>query len=63
MARPEEGHKDDLRAGAPPLRGQSERGGALQPGEKKALRRPYSGLPVSEGCVQESWGGTFYKNR
>ena len=34
---PEEGHKDDQRAGAPPLQGQAERAGALQPGEKKGL--------------------------
>jgi len=36
---------------------------ALQPGEKKARRRPYSSLPVPEGGLQESWGGTFYKGR
>jgi len=29
--------------------------------EKKVLRRPYSGLPVPERDLQESWGGTFYK--
>ena len=27
----------------------------------KAVRRPYSSLPVPEGGLQESWGGTFYK--
>jgi len=32
-AGPEEGHEDDLRAGAPPLQGQAERAGALQIGE------------------------------
>ena len=32
-AGPEEGHKDDQRAGLPPLQGQDERAGALQPGE------------------------------
>jgi len=26
-----------------------QRAGGLQPGEEKALRRPYSGLPVPEG--------------
>ena len=31
----EEGHEDDERAGAGPLRGQAERAGALQPGEEK----------------------------
>ena len=34
---PEEGHKDDQRAGAPPLQRQAGRVGALQPGEEKAL--------------------------
>ena len=27
-------------------------------GEEKALRRPYSSLPVPEGGLQESWGET-----
>ena len=35
-AGPEEGHKDDQRAGTPFLGGQTERVGAVQPGEKKA---------------------------
>jgi len=35
-AGPEEGHKDDLRAGAPLLRGQAKRVGAVQPGGEKA---------------------------
>jgi len=30
---PEEGHEDYQKAGAPPLQGQAERVGALQPGE------------------------------
>jgi len=34
---------------------------AVQPGEEKALGRPYSSLPVPEGALQESWRGTFYK--
>ena len=46
---PEEGHKDDQRAGAPPLWGKAERVGAVQPGEEKAAARPYSSLPVPEG--------------
>jgi len=37
------------------------RAGALQPGEEKVVRRPNSGLPVPEGSLQRSWGGTFYK--
>ncbi|CAM9857477.1 unnamed protein product, partial [Bubo scandiacus] len=36
------GHKDDQGAGAPLLRGQAERVGAVQPGEEKAPGRPYS---------------------
>jgi len=56
-ADPEEGQKDDQRTGAPPL---WEQAGNLQPGEWKAPRRPYSGLPVPEEGLQESWGGTFY---
>jgi len=35
-ADPEEGHEDDLRAGAPPLQGQAERAGAFQRGKEKA---------------------------
>ena len=58
-AGPEEGYKDDQRGGALPLQGQVQRAGAPQPGEDKALRGPYSGLPVPEGDLQESWGGTF----
>ena len=33
----------------------------VQPGEEKAPGRPYSGLPVPKGGLQERWGGTFYK--
>jgi len=48
-AGPEEGHKDDQRAGAPLLGGKSERVGAAQPGEEKAVGRPYSSLSVPDG--------------
>jgi len=51
---PEEGHEDYRRAGAPPLWGQAEGAGALQPVEEKALRRPYSGLPGPGWVTQES---------
>jgi len=37
---PEEGHKNDLRAGTPPLQGKAERVGTVQPGEEKAPGRP-----------------------
>ena len=60
-AGPEEGHKNDQRARAPPLGGQAERAGALQPGKVKVPGGPYSGLPVPEGDLQESWGGTLKK--
>ena len=33
---PEEGHKDDQRAAAPPLQRQAEGAGRVQPGEEKA---------------------------
>ena len=33
---PEEGHKDDQRAGAPPLQRQAEGAGLVQSGEEKA---------------------------
>lgn len=48
-AHPEEGHKHDLRSGRPPLQGQAERAGPVQPGEVKAAVRPESSLSVSKG--------------
>ena len=30
---------------------------------EKALRRPYSGLPVPEGVLQENWKGTIHESR
>jgi len=50
---PEEGHKDDPRAGAPLLGAKAERFGAVQPGEEKAVGRPYSSLPVPEGAYRK----------
>jgi len=55
-ASPEEGHKNDLRDGTPLLQGQAERVGAVQPGEEKAVGRPYSSLPVPEGAYKEAEG-------
>jgi len=52
-AGPEEGHKDDPRAGTPLLRGKAERVGAIQPGEEKALRRRYYSLPVLRGLIRK----------
>jgi len=39
----------------------SERVGAVQPVEEKAVGRPYSSLPVPEEDLQESWTSTIYK--
>jgi len=54
-------NEDDQRAGVPLLRGQAKAVGAVQPGEEKALRYPYSSLPVPEAGLQEGWRGTFHK--
>ena len=48
-AGPEEGHKDDPRAGAPLLRGKAERVGAVQAREEKAPGRLYNSLSLPEG--------------
>jgi len=47
-ADPEEGDEKDQRAGAPLLGGKAERVGVIQPGEEKAVGRPYSSLPAPE---------------
>jgi len=52
---------DDQRAGIPLLGGQAETVGVVWPGEEEGPGTPYSSLPVPEGGLQESWGGTFYK--
>jgi len=56
---PEEGHKNNPRDGTPPLCGQAERAGAVQPGEEKALGRPESGLSVSKGGLCEKRAQTL----
>ena len=58
---PEEGHENDLRAGASLLQGQAERPGVAQPGEEKAARRPYCSLSVLKGGLQERQGQSFYQ--
>ena len=60
-AGPEEGHKDDHRAGAPPLWGQAERDGVFWPGGQKALRRPYSRLPIPERACRKAGEGLFVR--
>jgi len=39
---------------------EAERVEAFQSGEEKALGGPNSGLPVTEGSLQENWEKTFY---
>ena len=60
-ADPEEGQKDDQRAGAPLLRGQAEGAGAFQPKEKRALRRLYSSLQGPEGTYRKAGVGLFIR--
>jgi len=58
-AAPEEGHKNDPRAGAPLLWGKAERVGAVQPGEEKALGRPYCGISEHKGGYSKAGGKHF----
>ena len=58
-AGPEEGHKDDQRAGVPSLWRKAERDELVLSGEEKALVRPHYGLPVLEGRLQVEGGLTF----
>jgi len=53
-AGPEKGHKSVQRAGAPLLGRKAGTVEVVQPGEEKALGRPYSSLPVPEGSLRES---------
>jgi len=41
---PEEGHKDDQSAGAPPVQRQAKGAGLVQPGEEKVARRPHCNI-------------------
>jgi len=50
---PEEGRKNHPRDGTPPLQGQAERVGAVQPGEEKALGRLDSSFSVPKGGYKE----------
>jgi len=56
-ASPEKGHKNDQRAEIPVLQRQPEVVGALQPGEKKAVGRPYYSLQVPEGAYRKAGEG------
>jgi len=55
----EGGHRNDQRAGTPLLGGKAERVGAVQPGEEKAARRPYSSLRAPEGAYKKTEEGFF----
>ena len=51
------GHKNDQRDGTPLLRREAERVGAVQPGEEKAVGRPYCGLSVLKGGLYKRGTG------
>ena len=57
---PEEGHEDGQRPGAPPLRGQAERAGAVQHTGQKAPGALYSPL-VPEGAYRKAEEGLFIR--
>jgi len=56
-------HKNDRRAGTPPLWGKAKRVGAVQPGEEEASRWPYSSLSVREGAYKKAGEGLFTRAR
>ena len=60
-AGPKERHKDDQRAGAPPLQKQAEGTWDPQPGEEKVPEATYSSLPVPEGGLTGKLGRASYK--
>jgi len=53
------GHRNDQRYGTLLLCRKAERVEVVQPGEEKVLVRPYCGLSVLKGDLQERWGQTF----
>ena len=44
----------------PPLRGEVEGTGLVQPEEEKAARGPYKCLQISEGWVSGGWGQALF---
>ena len=48
-------------AGTPLLGGKAGGAGAVQPEGEEGPGRPYCGLSVPKGGLQESWRGTFSK--
>ena len=55
-AGPEDGHKNGQRDGTPLLWGKAERDGAVQPGEEKAVGRPYGDTSILKGGLEKRWG-------
>jgi len=59
--RQEEGYEDDRRTGTALLWGGTEEAGLVFSGEGKVLGRPYSGLTVPNGGLEERWGEILYQ--
>jgi len=57
---PEEGHKDDQRAGTSLLWGKAERVGVFQPSEEKDPGRPDCSLPVLERGLNKRGGDKLF---
>jgi len=55
----EEGHKEDQRAGAPPLRRQAERAGLVQPGKKKAVGDLIATFQYLKGAYKQEGSQLF----
>ena len=58
-AGPEKGHKDDQRAGAPPLQGQAERAGALQAAEENLVI--IAAFQYQKGAYCKAWEELFLR--
>ena len=57
---PEEGHREDERAGAHLLCRKAAGVGFVHPGEELAPQRPHCALPGLEGSLQAGVETTFY---
>ena len=60
---PKEGREDDQKAGEPPLQGQAERAGALQPGKEKAPGGPCCDFLVPTGNLGRDVFRRTYSDR
>jgi len=56
---PEDGHRDDQRAGALLLQRQVEGVGLVQLGEEKTMGRPHCSLPVLKGSYEQQQDQLF----